>query len=76
MSHMIQLDPIAALMLAIIIALWVAAAVAAIIMGLRRDAAAKARTRDVERQAALLASAPALPLARPRFHPGEHRRDG
>ena len=62
MSHMIQLDPIAALMLAIIIALWVAAAVAAIIMGLRRDAAAKARTRDVERQAALLASAPALPF--------------
>ena len=32
MSHMIQLDPIAAVMLAIIVALWVAAAVAAIIM--------------------------------------------
>ncbi len=62
MSDMIQLDPIAALMLAIIVALWVAAAVAAIIMGLRRDATAKARARDVERQAALLASAPAVPF--------------
>lgn len=62
MSQMIQLDPIAALMLAIIVALWVAAAVAAIIMGLRRDAVAKARARDVERQAALLLSAPALPF--------------
>ena len=59
---MIQLDPIAALMLAIIVALWVAAGVAAIIMGLRRDAAAKARARDVERQASLLQSAPALPF--------------
>ena len=62
MSDMIQLDPIAALMLAIIVALWVAAAVAAIIMALRRDAVAKARARDVERQAALLATAPALPF--------------
>jgi signal transduction histidine kinase len=59
---MIQLDPIAAIMLAIIVALWVAAAVAAIVMGLRRDAVAKSRGRDVERQAALLASAPALPF--------------
>ena len=62
MSQTIQLDPIAALMLAIIVALWVAAAVAAIIMGLRRDAVARARARDVERQAALLQSAPALPF--------------
>jgi len=62
MSHMIQLDPIAALMLAIIVALWVAAAVASIIMGLRRDAVAKARARDVERQGALLATAPAVPF--------------
>ena len=62
MTHPIQLDPIAAVMLAIIVALWVAAAVAAIIMGLRRDALAKARWHDVERQAALLASAPALPF--------------
>jgi signal transduction histidine kinase len=62
MSHMIQLDPIAAMMLAIIVALWVAAAVAAIVMGLRRDAIAKARARDLERQAALLGSCPALPF--------------
>ncbi|TAK09436.1 MAG: histidine kinase, partial [Rhizorhabdus sp.] len=62
MSHMIQLDPIAALMLAIIVALWVAAAVASIIMGLRRDAVAKARARDIERQGALLATAPAVPF--------------
>ncbi len=62
MSHMIQLDPIAAMMLAIIVALWVAAAVAAIVMGLRRDAIAKARSRDLERQAALLGSCPALPF--------------
>ena len=62
MSHMIQLDPIAAVMLAIIVALWVAAAVAAIIMSLRRDAIAKTRARDIERQAALLASAPAVPF--------------
>jgi signal transduction histidine kinase len=62
MSQTIQLDPIAALMLAIIVALWVAAAVAAIIMGLRRDAVAKSRARDVERQVALLASAPAIPF--------------
>ena len=62
MSDMIQLDPIAALMLAIIVALWIAAAVAAIIMGLRRDAVAKARARDIERQAALIGTAPALPF--------------
>jgi len=62
MSHMIQLDPIAAIMLAIIVALWIAAAVASIIMGLRRDAVAKARALEIERQAALLASAPALPF--------------
>ncbi|MGC6329820.1 sensor histidine kinase [Rhizorhabdus sp. FW153] len=62
MSHMIQLDPIAAMMLAIIVALWVAAAVAAIVMGLRRDAIAKARSRDLDRQAALLGSCPAIPF--------------
>jgi len=62
MSHMIQLDPIAALMLAIIIALWVAAAVAALIIGIRRDATAKTRGRDLERHMALLASAPVLPF--------------
>ena len=62
MSQTIQLDPIAALMLSIIVALWIAAAVAAIIMGLRRDAVAKARAHDIERQVALLASAPALPV--------------
>ncbi|WP_347271548.1 ATP-binding protein [Rhizorhabdus histidinilytica] len=62
MSQMIQLDPVAALMLAIIVALWVAAAVASIIMGLRRDVIAKTRARDIERQGALLASAPAVPF--------------
>lgn len=62
MSRMIQLDPVAAMMLAIIVALWVAAAVASIIMGLRRDAIAKARARDIERQTALLNSCPAIPF--------------
>jgi signal transduction histidine kinase len=62
MSQMIQLDPIAAMVLAVIAALWVAAGVAAIIMGLRRDAVAKMRARDLERQGALLATAPALPF--------------
>jgi hypothetical protein len=63
MSQTIQLDPVAALMLAIIVALWVAAAVAAIVMGLRRDAVAKARSRDVERQASqsALESSPPSP---------------
>jgi len=62
MSQMIHLDPVAALMLAIIVALWVAAAVASIVMGLRRDAIGKVRARDIERQGALLASAPAVPF--------------
>jgi len=57
---MIQLDPVAALLLAAIVALWLAAAVAAIIIGLRRDASARARAREIAGQSALLASAPAI----------------
>lgn len=62
MTHMIEIQPVAAIVTVAIMALWLAAAVAAVVIGLRREQIAKARTRDVRRQAALLESSPALPM--------------
>jgi len=62
MPRMITIDTTAILLVAVIVALWLAAAVVAIGMTVRRDAEAKARAREIERQAAVLGSAPVLPF--------------
>lgn len=62
MTRMIQIEPVAGIIIAAIMALWLGAAVVAVIVGLRREQLAKARANEVRRQAALLESAPALPM--------------
>src|SRR5690349_13832898 len=62
MTRAIEVDLVAAIIIATLMALWLAAAVAAVIIGLRREQVAKALAKDIRRHAALLDSAPALPM--------------
>ncbi len=59
---MIQLTPAVAALVGIILSLWLAAAITATVIGLRRRADARVVIAESHRLAALLDSAPALPL--------------
>jgi signal transduction histidine kinase len=60
--RVIEVDPVAAIMLAVLVALWLSAAVTAIVVGVRRDAASKALAIELGRQRALLESMPAVAM--------------
>lgn len=58
----IVIDPVVAILLAVMMAFWLAAAIAAIVIGLRRAVIAKTSRSEAERLAALMNSAPALAM--------------
>jgi signal transduction histidine kinase len=58
----IEIDPVIAAALAVMMALWLTAAVVAIALGLRRAAITKARTAEVQQYLTLMESAPALAM--------------
>lgn len=59
---MVALNPMVVLIVAVVAALWLVVAVAATVIGIRRSRAARAAVEEAERLAALVATAPALPM--------------
>ncbi|TZG27810.1 sensor histidine kinase [Sphingomonas montanisoli] len=59
---MIEIDATATAILSALLALWLASAVAAIFIGLRRDVVARAHAAEIERLTALLAATPGAPM--------------
>jgi PAS domain-containing protein len=58
----IQVDPVAAMALAVVAALWLAAAFVAIFIGMRRGRVASKRRAHLDRLSALIDAAPGVPL--------------